>query len=90
MVKDFKKNWYHGTNGFGDVCFDTTPDLNLVATENAVNYLYRMAKEVRLVPFTASMKVENFPILESETNYSNLCWPTYKYCIGNENISRFQ
>ncbi len=48
MVKDFKRNWYHGKNGFGDVVFPTTPDLSLIAEENAINYMYRMAKEVRV------------------------------------------
>lgn len=58
MVKEFKKNWYHGTNGFGDCSFPTTPDLNLISTENAVNYIYRMVKEVRVLPLTAKQCIQ--------------------------------
>lgn len=46
LVKESKKNLYHGLNGFGDVVFPTTPDPSLIDSENAVNYMYRMVKEV--------------------------------------------
>lgn len=58
MVKEFKKNLYHGKNGFGDCSFPTTPDLNLIATENAVNYIYRTVKEVRVLPLTAKQYLQ--------------------------------
>ncbi|KAG4080206.1 hypothetical protein HA402_008277 [Bradysia odoriphaga] len=45
LVKESKKNFYHGINGFGDVVLPTTIDLNLIDSENAVNYMYRMVKE---------------------------------------------
>lgn len=48
MVKDFEKNFFHGINGFGDVNFPTTPDSNLIRTENAVSYMHRIVKEVRV------------------------------------------
>lgn len=49
MVKDFKKNWFHGKNGFGDVTFPKTPDLNRISSESAITYMYRMVKEVCVI-----------------------------------------
>jgi len=45
MIRHSQKNFYHGINGFGDVCFPTNPDLSLIKSENAVSYLYRVVKE---------------------------------------------
>lgn len=49
MVKDFQKNWFHGKDGFGDVDHPSTPDLSQISSENAVNFMYRMVKEVCVI-----------------------------------------
>lgn len=91
MVKDFQKNWYHGKDGFGDVNFPTTPDLSRISSESAVNFMYRMVKEVCVIENQQQRiaSIINPKSLESKTSNSAVCWTTYEYCIGNESVSRF-
>lgn len=39
-------NPFFGENGFGDVEYETDPDLSLIKKEHGVHAMYRMAKEV--------------------------------------------